>query len=247
MHWPNASKALLAGILLVCGNAGADTLRAGFRFDGKPGRLSVQIVQGRITAVEVAVPEADLPPPYNVFDFGTPTTYNGAPGREFEEILSPRLTSRAVLRYSSISRSSAKEFQSEAKTYTYAGTQTVFYPDDHSASTVTAQDLTPYSNTASGTARFHATVTRKLRGKALEMSLYHYMVNLAPLVPVSIDSITLTFSPARNAGQWNVKIRLYRQILHGDVGMGAVFTATARLHGRAEIDPSAFQKRPITL
>jgi hypothetical protein len=247
MHGPNAFHALLAGILLVCGNAGAETLRANFFFDGKPGKLAVQVTQGRITAVDVTVPEADLPPPYDVFDFGTPTTYNGPPGREFESILSASLTSKAVLRFSNISRSSAREFQSEAKTYSYAGTQTVFYPDDHSASTVTAQNLTPYSSTASATARFNATVTRKLRGKAPEIDFVHYTGNSAPLEPVSIDSISLTFLPAKDAKAWNVRIRLGRMIMHGDVGFGGIYTATARLHGRTEIDPSAFQQRPITL
>jgi hypothetical protein len=197
--------------------------------------------------VDVTAPEIALPPPYDVFDTGTPTTYNGAPGREFEQILSATLTSKAVLRYSQISRSRAREFQSETKIYAYAGTQTLFRPDDGSASIVTAQDLTPYSNAASASARFNATVVRKLRGKALEMSLYHYTGNLAPLVPVSIDSITLTFSPAKSADQWNVKIRLDRMVLHGDVAYGGLYSATARLHGRAEIDPVAFQKRPITL
>jgi hypothetical protein len=242
MRWPNVSQVLFAGLLLVCGRMEAATLRANFLFDGQPGRLAVQVTQGRITAVEVIVPQMDLPPPYDVFDFGTSTTYNGAPGREFEEILSPRLTSKAVLRYSNISRSQSREFQSEEKTYTYAGTQTTFYPDDHSPSVVTAQNLTPYSNTASGTARFNATVTRKLLGKALEMRLEHYTENWSPLVPISIDWITLKFSRTTGDGEWNVKILLGRPIMHGDVGYGSIYTATARLHGRAGIDPSFFGK-----
>jgi len=141
MHRSNGFLALALSLLFLGGNIEAATLRGSFFFDGKPGKLSVQVTQGRITAVDITVPEADLPPPYDVFDYGTPTTYNGAPGREFEEILSASLTSKAVLRYSNISRSSAREFQSEAKTYSYAGTQTRFYPDDHSTSIVTARIL----------------------------------------------------------------------------------------------------------
>jgi hypothetical protein len=233
---------LLLAFVFLGGKIDAATLRAGFSFDGNPGRLAVQVSQGRITAVEVFVPKVDLPPPYDVFDFGTPTTYNGAPGREFEQILSATLTSKAVLRYSRISRSGAREFQSEMKIYAYAGTQTLFRPDDGSASIVTAQDLTPYSSAASASARFHATVARKLRGKALEMRLEHYTGNSSPLVPISIDSITLTFSPAKGADQWNVKVRLARVVMHGDYGTGATYTATSRLHGRAEIDASLFGK-----
>jgi hypothetical protein len=238
---------LLLALVFLGGKIEAATLRAGFSFGGNPGRLAVQVSQGRITAVEVFVPKVDLPPPYDVFDFGTPTTYNGAPGREFDQILSATLTSKAVLRYTQITRSRAREFQAEEKTYAYAGTQTLFRPDDGSASIVTAQDLTPYSHTASAAARFNATVIRKLRGKTLEITFDHNTWNMVPLKPISIDSVTLTFSPSKGTDRWTVKIRLDRMVMRGDYDTLAAYTATARLHGRAEIDPALFRQIALPL
>lgn len=231
----NAFAVLLFALSLLGGEIEAATLRGDFFFGDEPGKLTVQVAQGRITAVGLTLPRVVVAGDQSFFDPGTPTTYNGAPGREVSVSISPLTTSIVAVRYTHITRSQARIVHTADSYYVNSGWKTLFLPDDFSAPTVTKQDFTPSQSHFQHTISTFATVARNSsrRGKVLTLEFKNY--NLAAM------RVVLAFEQAKG-GTWNVGIKVTRSVLDVDYFVIRKYGTTARLHGRAEIDPEAFVK-----
>jgi len=233
MPRPNAFAVLLFALLLLGGKIEAATLRGSFFFGDEPGKLTVHVAQGRIAAVDLMLPRVVVPGEQS--GSGTPTTYNGVPGREVSASISPLTTTNVVVRYTDITRSRTRVVQTADSYYVNSGRETIFFPDSGDAPTVTKQDFTPSQAHFQHTISTHAIVAHNssLHGKVLTLEFKNY--NL------TVMSVVLVFEQA-NEGTWNVKIKVFRSVLDVDYFVFRKYTAAARLHGRAEIDPAAFVK-----
>lgn len=166
---------LTLAFLLLGGKIKAATLRGDFFFGDEPGNLTVQVAQGRITAVGITLPRVLVSGDQSGLDPGTPTTYNGVPGREVSVSISPLTISNVVLRYTHITRSQTRVVHTENSYYFNSGRKTLFLPDDFSAPTVTKQDFTPSQAHFQHTISTFATVARNAsRGKILTLEFENY-------------------------------------------------------------------------
>jgi hypothetical protein len=227
----------LAALMLFVTAAGAATLRATILIGGDPGTLSLRVSHGRITSLDLVLPPATLPAPWE-WQFPAETTYNGVLGRIYDQEIGAKVVSNVSLSYTRIKPRSALEFQSEEKVYSHAGTQQVFYPSDGSASSVLSQNLTPLREVFSDARTAAAAVFRSVRNGELRMKVSNSSSDAAtPLSVITVSSITLVLIP-EGRNRWRARVLVMRFVSHSDYISSDAYSGEAVLKGRAEIDAS---------
>ncbi len=232
----------LAAFALFPSAGRASTLQADVLIDGGVGKISLDVTHGAIRSVNLKLPPVSLPPPW-WWQFDNAMTYNGVAGHHYSQEISPKVVAASALSYTRIKPRRALEFQSEEKTYTYAGTQDVFYPDDGGASTVLSQDLTPYRSVTSGSRSASVSVLKRVQWDG---SLRIVFTNsdtgaLSPLSLITLRSAVVTLDPS-GPGRCGSPCASSAGSSHSDYTDTRSSSGEGVLVGRAKIDSARFEK-----